>query len=66
MAHGETSCGIHTIELPEICRYAKEQGALTIVDAVVTLAAMPVQMAPSFGSLFFGFRSTLHNGSHRC
>ena len=44
MAHGETSCGIHTTDLPEICRYAKAQGALTIVDAVVTLAAMPVQM----------------------
>jgi aspartate aminotransferase-like enzyme len=44
MAHGETSCGIRTVELPEICRFAKEQGALTIVDAVVTLAAMPVQM----------------------
>jgi aspartate aminotransferase-like enzyme len=44
MAHGETSCGIQTVELPEICRFVKEQGALTIVDAVVTLAAMPVQM----------------------
>jgi aspartate aminotransferase-like enzyme len=44
MAHGETSCGIQTMELPEICRFATDQGALTIVDTVVTLAAMPVQM----------------------
>src|SRR6201999_3669386 len=28
----------------EICRFAKEQGALTIVDSVVTLTAMPVDM----------------------
>jgi aspartate aminotransferase-like enzyme len=32
------------MELPEICAFAKHQGALTIVDAVVTLTAMPVQM----------------------
>ena len=32
------------VDLPEICRLAKEHGALTIVDAVVTLAAMPVHM----------------------
>jgi aspartate aminotransferase-like enzyme len=44
MAHGETSCGIQMMELPEICAFAKHQGALTIVDAVVTLTAMPVQM----------------------
>jgi alanine-glyoxylate transaminase/serine-glyoxylate transaminase/serine-pyruvate transaminase len=44
MAHGETSCGIKLVELPEICRLAKEHGALTIVDAVVTLTAMPVNM----------------------
>ncbi len=44
LAHGETSCGIQTMDLPEICRFAKSQGALTIVDAVVTLTAMPVQM----------------------
>jgi aspartate aminotransferase-like enzyme len=44
MAHGETSCGVKTIELPEICKYVKEQGALTIVDSVVTLTAMPVEM----------------------
>jgi aspartate aminotransferase-like enzyme len=44
MAHGETSCGVKMVELPEICALAKAQGALTIVDSVVTLTAMPVQM----------------------
>lgn len=44
MAHGETSCGVKLVELPEICRIAKEHGALTIVDSVVTLTAMPVNM----------------------
>ncbi|HET9834456.1 MAG TPA: aminotransferase class V-fold PLP-dependent enzyme, partial [Vicinamibacterales bacterium] len=44
MVHGETSCGVKTIELPEICRLARNHGALTIVDAVVTLSAMPMPM----------------------
>jgi alanine-glyoxylate transaminase/serine-glyoxylate transaminase/serine-pyruvate transaminase len=44
MAHGETSCGVKLVELPEICAFAKAQGALTIVDTVVTLSAMPVKM----------------------
>lgn len=44
MAHGETSCGVRLVDLPEVCRLAKEHGALTIVDAVVTLAAMAVPM----------------------
>jgi len=44
MAHGETSTGVKMIELPEICRVAKEYGALSIVDAVVTLTAMPMPM----------------------
>ena len=44
MAHGETSCGVKMVELPEICRAVKEHGALTIVDSVVTLTAMPMQM----------------------
>jgi alanine-glyoxylate transaminase/serine-glyoxylate transaminase/serine-pyruvate transaminase len=44
LAHGETSCGVKTIELPEICKFAKSSGALTIVDSVVTLTAMPVHM----------------------
>jgi aspartate aminotransferase-like enzyme len=44
MAHGETSCGVKMVELPEICRLVKAHGALAVVDAVVTLTAMPVQM----------------------
>jgi alanine-glyoxylate transaminase/serine-glyoxylate transaminase/serine-pyruvate transaminase len=44
MAHGETSCGVKMVDLPEICRMVKEHGALTVVDAVVTLTAMPVHM----------------------
>ena len=44
MAHGETSCGVKLADLPDVCRMAKEHGALTIVDAVVTLGAMPVPM----------------------
>ena len=44
MAHGETSCGVKTVELPEICRFVKGQEALTVVDTVVTLTAMPVEM----------------------
>jgi aspartate aminotransferase-like enzyme len=44
MAHGETSCGVKMVELPEICKLAKEHGALTIVDSVVTLSAMAVDM----------------------
>jgi alanine-glyoxylate transaminase/serine-glyoxylate transaminase/serine-pyruvate transaminase len=44
MAHGETSCGVKMIDLVDICRMAKEQGILTVVDAVVTLTAMPVHM----------------------
>jgi alanine-glyoxylate transaminase/serine-glyoxylate transaminase/serine-pyruvate transaminase len=44
MAHGETSSGVKMVELPEICKAAREHGALSIVDAVVTLTAMPVPM----------------------
>ena len=44
MAHGETSCGVKLVDLPDICRLAKAQGALTVVDAVVTVTAMPVEM----------------------
>ncbi len=44
MAHGETSCGVKLVELPEICAFAKAHGVLTIVDTVVTLSAMPVKM----------------------
>lgn len=44
MAHGETSCGLKLVELPEICALAKAQGVLTVVDSVVTVTAMPVHM----------------------
>jgi len=44
MAHGETSCGVKLVDMPAICRLAKEHGALTIVDSVVTLTAMPMNM----------------------
>jgi len=44
MAHGETSCGVKIVELAEICKLAKEHGALTVVDSVVTLTAMPLHM----------------------
>lgn len=44
MAHGETSCGSRLTEIAEICALAKAHGALTVVDAVVTLTAMPVPM----------------------
>jgi alanine-glyoxylate transaminase/serine-glyoxylate transaminase/serine-pyruvate transaminase len=44
LAQGETSCGVLNGELPEIARIASEHGALTLVDAVVTLSTMPVEM----------------------
>lgn len=44
MVHGETSCGIKNVYLPEILKIAQEHGALTIVDAVVSLSMMPVKM----------------------
>jgi aspartate aminotransferase-like enzyme len=44
LVQGETSCGVVNHQLPEIARLAKEHGALTIVDAVVTLTTMPLQM----------------------
>jgi aspartate aminotransferase-like enzyme len=44
MAHGETSCGTRLVDLCAICAAAKEHGALTIVDSVVTLTAMPMRM----------------------
>ena len=36
MSHGETSCGVCMVDLPEVCRLTREHGALTIVDAGVT------------------------------
>jgi aspartate aminotransferase-like enzyme len=44
LVQGETSCGVLNAELPEIARAAAEHGALTIVDAVVTLSTMPCEM----------------------
>jgi aspartate aminotransferase-like enzyme len=44
LVQGETSCGVLNSELPEIARIAREHGALTIVDAVVTLSTMPLEM----------------------
>jgi alanine-glyoxylate transaminase/serine-glyoxylate transaminase/serine-pyruvate transaminase len=44
LVQGETSCGVLNGELPEIARLAREQGALTIVDAVVTLSTIPLEM----------------------
>jgi aspartate aminotransferase-like enzyme len=44
MAQGETSCGVLNGDLPEIAHLAAEHGALTVVDAVVTLSTMPLEM----------------------
>jgi aspartate aminotransferase-like enzyme len=44
LVQGETSCGVLNAELPEIARLARDHGALTIVDAVVTLSTMPLEM----------------------
>lgn len=43
IVHGETSCGVLNVELPEIARLAREHGALVIADTVCTLSALPVQ-----------------------
>lgn len=44
LVQGETSCGVLNGDLPEIARIARDHGALTIVDAVVTLSTMPLEM----------------------
>ena len=44
LVQGETSCGVLNAELPEIAAVAQKHGALTIVDAVVTLSTMPLEM----------------------
>jgi aspartate aminotransferase-like enzyme len=44
LVQGETSCGVVNSELPEIAALARDHGALTIVDAVVTLSTMPLEM----------------------
>ena len=44
LVQGETSCGVHNVDLPEIARMAQEHGALVVVDAVCTLTTTPLQM----------------------
>jgi alanine-glyoxylate transaminase/serine-glyoxylate transaminase/serine-pyruvate transaminase len=44
LVQGETSCGVLNGELPQIAQLARRHGALTIVDAVVTLSTMPLEM----------------------
>ncbi len=44
LVQGETSCGVLNVELPAICRVARERGALVVVDAVCTLTTTPLQM----------------------
>ncbi len=44
LVQGETSCGVLNSELPQIARLARDHGALTITDAVVTLSTMPLEM----------------------
>jgi aspartate aminotransferase-like enzyme len=44
LVQGETSCGVLNGELHEIAALARAHGALTIVDAVVTLSTMPLAM----------------------
>jgi aspartate aminotransferase-like enzyme len=44
LVHGETSCGVLNRELPEIAATVREHGALTLVDAVVTLSTLPLEM----------------------
>ncbi len=44
LVQGETSCGVLNADLPEIARLARAHGALTLVDAVVTLSTMPLEM----------------------
>jgi alanine-glyoxylate transaminase/serine-glyoxylate transaminase/serine-pyruvate transaminase len=44
LVQGETSCGVLNGDLTEIAALAREHGALTIVDAVVTLSTMPLEM----------------------
>lgn len=44
LVHGETSCGIKNIELPQIIKAAKAHGTLTVVDAVCTLSTMAIPM----------------------
>src|SRR5258708_6745995 len=42
LVQGETSCGVLNGDLPAIAGMIREHGALSIVDAVVTLSTMPL------------------------
>ncbi len=44
VTHGETSSGVIETEISEIGHAARENGAITIVDAVTTLGTMPFLM----------------------
>lgn len=44
LVQGETSCGVLNAELADIAAVAHAHGALTVVDAVVTLSTMPLEM----------------------
>ena len=44
MVQGETSSGTFTQDLPELCALTRAHGALSIVDAVVTLTTVPFYM----------------------
>lgn len=44
IVQGETSCGIHNVELESIVKLAKSMGVRTIVDTVCTLSTMPLLM----------------------
>ena len=41
LVQGETSCGVWTVDLPQIIQLIRENGALSVVDAVCTLSTMP-------------------------
>lgn len=43
MVQGETSCGVWTVELPEIVTLVRGHGALSVVDTVCTLTTMPLK-----------------------
>lgn len=46
VVHAETSTGVLN-PIADVCRIAREHGALTVVDAVTSLAAMPLDVAAS-------------------
>lgn len=44
IVQGETSNTVFNRTLPEICKLAREQGCMVVVDAVCTLSTMPLEM----------------------